>query len=285
MKRHLSYIISAAMFFSAVFTSCDKEKDEEKIMTMTTSISGEVSISLAGTGLVNIDWGDGSISDTYDLYNTLINTASSLSACLKFTHNYSGINTRTIRIYGDNITGLESSLQLTNLDVRKNTALIWLRCRNNQLTSLDVSNNTALILLECSNNQLTNIDVSKNPALALLNCMSNQLTSLDVSNNYAMTELFCNNNQLTSLKMRYNSVLTTLLCSNNKLTSLDMSGSVMLKSLVCQDNQLSAAALDSLFETLHIDVVDRKLINIGVNPGTDHCNPSIATEKGWLVIK
>jgi len=283
MKRQTSYIIIASIFLSAVVTSCEKEKDVEKVMTMTSSISGEVTISLAGTGSATIDWGDGSTSDTQDL----LSTASTLYTSIVFEHNYSETNTRKIRIYGDNITGLNcAALQLTNLDVSRNTVLKRLCCSNNQLTSLDVSNNTALILLECGQNQLTSLNMSKTAALTLLDCSYNQLTNLDVSNNNALTVLFCSTNQLTNLNMKYNSVLRTLDCGDNKLMSLDLSGSVMLLKLYCVTNQLSTDALHTLFGTLHSDFIEEgKAIFISNNPGTDYCDPFIASNKGWTVHK
>ena len=53
-----------------------------------------------------------------------------------------------------------SSNQLTDLDVSKNTSLIYLYCHKNQLTSLDVSHNSSLESLECNSNQMTCIKVN-----------------------------------------------------------------------------------------------------------------------------
>jgi len=316
MKRKTSYIIVVSIFLSAVVTSCKKEKDEEKVMTMTTSVSGDVKILLAGTGSVTIDWGDGSAKDTKELAN--VNT--------EFIHNYSVSNTRTIRIYGDNITGLNcrnnqlTSLdvsnntalknincvlnQLTSLDVSKNIALTELDCVTNPLTSLDVSNNTLLKELYCNNNSFTNLDVSKNTALTDLNCSLNQLTNLDVSKNIALTNLSCSRNQLANLDVNKNIDLEYLLCSNNIITDLDVSKNTLLKQLECDNNQLmnldmsnnaklirlncafniiSDTKLNILFGTLHSSTGVIKTIYIRDNPGTHTCNPSIAIEKGWVV--
>jgi hypothetical protein len=48
---------------------------------------------------------------------------------------------------------------------------------------------------------------------------------------------------------------------------------------------LSIGALNALFGTLHSNTIpfDIKEIFIGNNPGTDGCNRSIATNKGWMV--
>ena len=45
-----------------------------------------------------------------------------------------------------------------------------LYCFNNRLTELDVSKNTALVYLYCSTNRLTALDVSKNTKLKGLHC-------------------------------------------------------------------------------------------------------------------
>ncbi len=133
-----------------------------------------------------------------------------------------------------------SFTKITNIDVGKNTALIYLNCSNNpQLTSLDVSKNTALRKLYCYVNQLTSLDVSKNTALQVLWCFENQLTSLDVSKNVALQTLYCHNNQLTNLDVRGATALQTLYCHNNQLTSLDVSKNTALTSLYCHNNQLT----------------------------------------------
>ena len=107
--------------------------------------------------------------------------------------------------------------QLTILDVSKNTALTYLDCRQNQLTSLKVSGASALTSLDCRYNQLTSLDVSKNTALVYLACSSNQLTSLDVSQNTALIQLWCHHNQLRSLDISKNTALTKYFeCDGNK---------------------------------------------------------------------
>jgi Leucine-rich repeat (LRR) protein len=161
----------------------------------------------------------------------------------RFSHEYSGTATHSITIIGTNIIRLECS---------------GLR---NQLSSLDVSKNAELTYLDCHFNQLTSLDVSKNTALTYLACYFNQLKSLDVSKNTALTNLNCGSNKLTDLDVSSNTALTTLNCAGNRLTG---------------------SALDALFETLHSNDGD-KIIYIKNNPGTDNCDRSIATNKGWTV--
>jgi len=246
MKRFHSYIIAAGMFLSVVVVSCNKEKDEVRVMTITTSATGEISISLAGTGTATIDWGDSSESDT----KTILPPDGIDIAFFEFSHSYSDTQIRTITISGKKITGMI--------------------CRHFPITRLDVSNNTKLITLECSFTQLPSLDISKNTALTDLVCFMNQLTSLDVSNNTKLIQLWC---------------------QANLLTSLEVSKNIALVWLDCSQNQLAADELDALFDTLHSNTITlpmpvpvTKEIHIYYNPGTDDCDQSIATKKGWTVF-
>ena len=78
--------------------------------------------------------------------------------------------------------------------------------------------------------------------------------------------------------------ITNLFCHFNDLTSLDVSSATSLIALFCYNNQFSAASLNALFGTLNSNE-NEKFIYIGGNPGTDACDTSIATNKGWTVNK
>ena len=69
-----------------------------------------------------------------------------------------------------------------------------LNCGNMQLSSLDVSKNTNLQQLYCNDNHLTALNVSGCARLAYLYCQNNHLTSLDLSNNTALQYIDCSNN-------------------------------------------------------------------------------------------
>jgi photosystem II stability/assembly factor-like uncharacterized protein len=237
-------------------------------MTMTTR-NTIVNFILGCTGNATVDWGDGTT-------NTLF---GNLADC---SHNYSSSSTHTITIIGSNVTYLNCNNQLISLDVSNNSALTNLSCSGNQITSLDVSNNSALTVLSCDDNQLTSLDLSKNSALRYLICGANRLTSLDVSKNSALTQLDCGGNQLKSLDVSNSSALTQLNCYSNQLTSLDVSNSSALEYLNCGGNQLTSAELDALFGTLNSTAI-WKFIDISNNPGTNSCNRSIATSRGWTV--
>lgn len=214
----------------------------------------QVNIKLSGSDTVSIDWGDGSEPEARIISNNTL--------C---KHIYSDASAHTIRIYGENIT--------------------YLDCYNNRIVNLDVSNNTALESLNCHYNKLTALDVSNNTALTFLACGSNQLTDLDINNNTALIQLHCSFNQLTNLNANNNTALMLLACRSNKLTALDINSSTALTVLDCCNNQFSADGLNSLFGTLHGNTVSEgKNIYIRNNPGTNSCNRSIVTIKGWTVF-
>jgi len=243
--------------------SCDQSIATDKgwdivlgsYMTMTMTPQGGVSISFFGRGAVAIDWGDGS-TENYTLEQGIWNWSF-------YNHYYNDNQPHTAIIAGD-IEGLTvNNIILKHLDVSNNPGLKILNCNNNQLTSLDVSKNTMLEILTCEENQFTNLDVSNNDLLTILNCSGNQFTNLDVSNN---------------------DLLTNLYCSGNLLTNLDVGNLKALAILNCEKNQFSAAELNALFGTLHNNYVNGgyKWIYMNDNPGSNACDRSIATRKGWI---
>ena len=271
-----------------------------RTMTMTTA-KNEVTIELRGTGTPIIFWGDGTSPES--------KSVSSITSTV-FTHNYSNSTSRDIMVAGSNILYLSSEdNQLTNLDIYNNKSLTELHCRGNRLTNLDMSNNTALTYFDCGDNQLTILNVEKNIALSYLGCYGNQLTNLDVrmntklinfrcgnnnlsnldvSTNVLLTSIECFDNQLKNIDISKNTALITLHCYNNQLSSLDVSKNTALRLVRIQNNYMNAGALNSLFETLHSNS-GTKTIYISQNgpngdgTGTDGCNQSIATNKGWTV--
>ena len=263
MKRCVFSILVAVL---AIVVGCEKDnEDKEAVMTMTTSKSGNVDISLEGSGTITIDWGDGK-NETHTIEPFIDMGGWTTSNRIKYSHSYSSASSRTIRIFGENITYLEcSDNQLTDLNVSKNIALTNLNCYGNQLTSLDVSKNILLLNLQCGANQLTSLDVSKNTALMFLQCAINQITSLNVSNNAVLNSLYCYDNQITSLDVSKNTILHFLQCSNNQLDTSEL-------------NILLGTLHDNIFEW-----TDSKYIYILSNPGAYTCDKNIAKDKGWTV--
>jgi len=225
-------------------------------MTMTLTANGEIRITLGGKGDAVIDWGDGSPRDTIAL-------KSMSNRC---THSYDNEIGRTIRIAGETITSLAwDQLKVSTLDISNNPLLKVLNCGKNDLTTLDVSANIELTDLYCGANPLTTLDLSNNKALKLLSCgQIEQLKTIDLSANIA----------LESISFQW-----------GNLQHLDLSANTALKTLYCDENDLSAEALNALLTSLHSNDIVGKKIYIAKNPGTNDCDPSIATDKGWIVNK
>ena len=284
---------------------------EIKQMTLTFHGAGLKVLYLSGTGDVTINWGDGTASQSGPLVPINEREWENLNTMYKYgvKHEYSEISTYIITISGTNITHLncyEVNNPFTSLDVSKNNNLKELNCANNQLTSLDISKNTELITLNCMFNRLKNLDVSNNIKLMELFCAANPLTSLNLKKNASLTKLICGDNLLnldtsgataleelickknpllTKLDVSKNTKLKRLDCGENQLTSVKISKNSEITALHCGYNQLSAEALNTLFEILNNDASpEDKTISIGNNPGTDACNQSIATDKGWKVL-
>jgi hypothetical protein len=94
--------------------------------------------------------------------------------------------------------------------------------------------------------------------------------------------LWCDNNHLTVLDISKNTSLIWMDCNNNQLTALDASQNTSLNELSVKGNKLETQALNILFRSLHNNSVN-KMIFIINNPGSNDCDESIATAKGWYV--
>ena len=156
-------------------------------------------------------------------------------------------NANLSRINFGNITTL-TSVNITNcgleqLDVSRNTGLLWLYCCGNKLTSLDISQNTSLQTLECHNNKIAVLNISRNTALKELNCSGNELTSLDTDSNTELERLVCERNHLGALNVSKNKKLTTLFCGGCGLSELDVTENTALNLLDCDKNSLSVLDL------------------------------------------
>jgi len=291
MKRFVfSYLVVAVVFVSLISimtTSCkdgNKDDDGMKKITMTSHKSGNLVISIAGSGSITIDWGDGTESEEH----TLSLFTGSFGREHEYSHHF-GASARTITITGENIAALNipTQSQLTSLDVsgcrtltylqcsynelislkisNNNKALAYLYCHDNQLTSLDVSGCTALTKLDCCGNKLTSLKVNGCTALEWLSCFNNQLTSLDLSGCTALTTLVCHNNLITSLDLSICRELTELYCYNNQLKSLNVGGCTALRLLGCQNNQLTSLNVSGCTALIQLGCENNQLTGLNMS--------------------
>ena len=244
---------------------------------VSTKSTGNVSgFARSTTGYIKVEWWD-STSNVYGMGVAGNNLAWSKAA--------GGAGSKTLLIYPSDASGNLSG------------SLTSLLCNNNSLTSLDVSGLTALTNLFCDGNSLTSLNVSGLTALTNLTCFSNSLTSLDVSGLTALTYLDCQVNSLTSLDVSGLTALTNLFCNNNSLTSLRAVGAVFDtgkwknkkkgRATVVQaifSNQLNAAALNQFYTDLGATTPGTGFLDVSGNSGITTDDPTIATNKGYVVF-
>jgi hypothetical protein len=151
-----------------------------------------------------------------------------------------------------------------------------LNCFSNALTSLDVSGRTALVQLDCNNNSLTALNVSGCTALAGLSCHDNSLTSLNVSGLTLLKTLNCYSNSLTSLRA------VGVFFNIGKWKNKKKGKANGIQRI--DDNLLNAAALNQFYTDLDVTNPGTGFLEVGGNPGTTTDDPTIATNKGYVVF-
>ena len=278
MKTKALLFIITCFALLTLFSGCKKDKDKPTI-TMKTE-SNNVTIYMAGNGTINIDWGDGSEIEIFTL--SAVDEYGNWPD-KNYSHNYTVASVHTITITEEKLTHLQcNNNQLITLDVSGCSTLTNLFCSDNQLTNLNVSNCIALTSLYCYNNQLIDLNVSNCKLLTYFDCSKNQINNLDINNYKAITYLQCSINEITNLDVKNCIALTGLYCNNNQLMSLDVSDCIDLIWLGCGANRLTSTELNVLFGTLRGNPIEQnKTIYIDDNPGTDDCDRTIATNKGW----
>lgn len=204
------------MLLATVFVACSDDDDEKNddngngngdekgwVVTMDRIIDYEKEATLmcAGSGKMEIDWGDGTI--TKDLELPLYEEYNKDFEGDEFTHAYAKEGSYKITIKGDvKLTYLDVDCDtVTSLDVTKCPALIRLDCNDNELKTLDVSKCTELVALRCYSNELTALNVSACTKLRRLDCNYNKLTSLDISKCIELNYLDCHENQFSEAAM------------------------------------------------------------------------------------
>jgi uncharacterized protein YjdB len=178
------------------------------------------------------------------------------------------------------------SNQLTTVNLSGLSALKTLNLYSNSLTSLNVDDCTSLEDLDCNNNKITSLDLNGCKAvLTDLDCSYNEMTSLNLSGFSALNEFTCRNNKLKTLDLTNCTSLRRVYSLYNELETINVSGCPALVFLRTMINSLSAAELNRIFTDLPVrtGTGSSGQLYISTNPGTDDCDTSIATSKGWSV--
>lgn len=119
------------------------------------------------------------------------------------------------------------------------TSLNKLHCQNNQLVNLNVRKLTSLVELKCTGNgRLTELDVTQNTSLRVLDINLTKIERLDISQNKRLLELSCVRTPIAELDVRANTNLSLLACGATNIQSLDLSRNLSLNRLLVQGSKL-----------------------------------------------
>ena len=167
----------------------------QKQMVLTMKKSDGVNIFIAGTGEVKLIWDMGKM-EIRKTHNLLPFDETRWNK--KWNYRYSNLDWKTTYYYEMGIYGYGNSINpSTHTITIIGENVTHLCCDEIDLTMLDVSKNSALKHLECRDNQLTNLNVANNNELTYLDCRSNQIKNFEVSNNLKLTNLYCDEVQFT----------------------------------------------------------------------------------------
>jgi|GEM_PF-1137392 len=204
-----------------------------------------------------------------------INTNRDTEIQLSEAKNYTGGIYLSYHYDIEDITGIESFINLTTLsisrknlktvDLSANIGLLNLSLRDNGLTKISLSTNVNLLELHLSNNSLTEIDLSKNVNLKKLDLFSNKLTKIDLSNQLQLEEFSCHRNEIENLDISLNVKLKKLSCGENKLNSLDISNNPDLISLGCGYNNLTTLDLSKNDKIKELSCENNSISNLDVS--------------------
>ncbi len=272
--------------------------------------SFELAIKLSGTGTVTIDWGDGTVLETFQMRELKTKYSNRKWCGTKYEHLYPLDTevTYSVKISGQGgyltLFNIEKGFlpnydvfsvvlkhcdrlqylycgnnRLASLDVSQCTLLEELYCFENQLKSLNISGCTQLKELDCHENQLRSFNISECTQLKKLNCFSNRLTWLNVSHCTQLEELYCSGNELPSLYIGQNPQLKQLSCGDNELTSLNVSKNLKLESLSCGSNPLSTLDVSPCTLLKDLACGEDRLTSLDISRNTQlrslwyDCNP------------
>ena len=178
-------------------------------------------------------------------------------------------------------------LNLTTLDLSKNTELTLIDCSDTKLTTLDTSHNKELRILTCNENpSLTSLNVSGNTELKHLYCSKNALAALDLTNNLELEKLSCGENEFTTLDLSKNTNLKYLGFVNSKLSSMDLTYNTNLEELYFFGNNFSAIDVSKNTKLKILHLYGNQLITLDTSKNNNltelkvHDNPLTSMNLG-----
>lgn len=158
-------------------------------------------------------------------------------------------------------------------------------------TSIDISRMKKLLLFDCSLSGIASINnLNEASDLIALGCANTNISSLNLSGLQNLSSLDCSGcSNITTLNLDYLYNLTQINCSWCSIVSLTAqdvnlsfySGSYAGSNI--SSNQLSASALNAFYTSLG-ENGGFGIIDVGDNPGIGTDNPTIATDKNYIII-
>lgn len=165
--------------------------------------------------MVNIDGYNGVDKFAFSAVDTRFTDFSFVNSTTVKALEIAGDFTKSLNIY--NVPGL-SELQVGDINVEV------MDLHNLNLSSIDLMRNTNLKELYLNDNKLTSINLSKCTQLVKLNLSDNQLQSINIRMNTLLEELKINNNSsVSTLNIDNNTDLQVLEAEGLSISTLDMS--------------------------------------------------------------
>lgn len=170
------------------------------------------------------------------------------------------------------------------------------------LTSINLQGCVTLNELQCGDTGLVSLDVSALPLLAGVYAESSALTGFDAHNCPSLTIVYASYTPLEDINFAGCVLLNDLNMEEISATSINLDGLLDLDYVQLADgvlesfsavgpqhadmdidgNNMDASAIDAFFTGLTDPATD-SAIDVGQNPGSAGCHPSIATDKGYVV--
>ena len=209
-------------------------KDEDGYDIDEIDLSLQIAAAKAGTK-VQIDWGDGQLSDyTIPKTNEPFTVSQKVDLGAK------------IKLYGPITLVDATGSKIVGVAFEDAATIETLRLSRNKIEQIDLSRLPNLKELQITDNKLAELSLSATPKLEELYCGYNKLTQLAVERTPLLSVLNCNDNQISTLALASLPKLEIAVLSGNAFgESLDLSANKKLRVLDIENCQLTKVKLES----------------------------------------
>ena len=209
-------------------------KDEDGYDIDEIDLSLQIAAAKAGAK-VQIDWGDGQLSDyTIPKTNEPFTVSQKVDLGAK------------IKLYGPVTLVDATGSKIVGVAFEDAATIETLRLSRNKIEQIDLSRLPNLKELQITDNKLAELSLSATPKLEELYCGYNKLTQLAVERTPLLSVLNCNDNQISTLALASLPKLEIAVLSGNAFgESLDLSANKKLRVLDIENCHLSQVKLES----------------------------------------